>query len=161
LKDQGRPDEAMKQYRKSHELLQGRKAGRQALTNWAYLLQDLERFDEAVERAKQAIDAEPDSFWPYFDCANALSQSGHPNEALLPLDKAIERDREHPYPRHNRANLLFELGRYKDGWEEWRNARDCYQKVIEKAEDPERIPDLARDFGNVLAGIFNDYSAAE
>jgi len=121
----------------------------------------LERFDEAVARAKQALDADPDDFWPYLDYGSVLWQSGRPNEALLAYDQAIERDREHPYPHHYRASLLFELGRYKDGWEEWRTASDCYRKAIDKTEDPEEIADRAHYFGNVLAQVFNDYRAAE
>ena len=166
LKDQGHSDRAIEQFRRSNELFQAHesKSRKFPLSNWADALVDLERFTEAVERAKQAIEADPDDFVRYFNYAGVLSQSGRPKDALVALGQAIERDREHPYSHHNRANLLFELGNYKEGWGEWRLARDGYpralDKAVERSDDLERA-DLARYFGNVMAVVFNDYPAAE
>src|SRR5262249_22056648 len=58
LKNQGRAGEAIERYRRSHEILEakGHQGRKVVLANWAFALLDLERFDEAVERAKQALD---------------------------------------------------------------------------------------------------------
>src|SRR5262249_3034457 len=57
LRARGRPEQAIEQLQKAHEMLDegGSKIRKFPLSIWAYALLDLERSDEAVERAKQAI----------------------------------------------------------------------------------------------------------
>jgi pentatricopeptide repeat protein len=174
LADQGQFENALQQYRKSSDIYQKQRSDnlRYALINSALALQELERFDEAIEKARQATEAEPTDVWVLFDYAGVLAASDRLDDALAVLNTAIARESErhdeyphaHPYLRHNRAHYLFALGRYKESWTEWRNAYDAYERIIPTLSDSEKAEEkaaVAANFGTILSSLFYEFEAAE
>ena len=69
-------------------------------------------------------------------------------------------DHDDPLPRHSKAHFLFQLGRYEEGWREWRAARQCYERAL---DGELRADQLAKAvyFAGVLGEIFTDNEKSE
>ena len=82
----GNLSEAISLYRQSIDLKPSAEA--HTFLGWTYSM--LERYDEAIEQCKIAIELDPDYGNPYNDIGSYLLTQGRPEEALEWLEKATE-----------------------------------------------------------------------
>ena len=150
-------DRARKLWQKSQETGNESLALRQS----AYALNQTERFEEAAQKCKSAVEIAPDEAWGYFDFANVLSDGGRYRDAIDQLGKAIKLDPDNPYLHHNKADFSFRLGRYEEGWREWDEAKRCYRQALRKGVIKSDHASQATYFGDVLREVYYDYRASE
>ena len=91
---------------------------------WTYSM--LERYEEAIEQCKIAIDLDPEYGNPYNDIGSYLITQGRPEEAIEWLEKATEANRyDSPqYPFINMGQAFEQQKRY-------RSALKAYNKALE------------------------------
>ncbi|HOW98008.1 MAG TPA: tetratricopeptide repeat protein [Kiritimatiellia bacterium] len=80
-----------------------------------------DRFGEAVESFRAALQIHPRSARTHFNLANTLGKMGRGPEALAAYDRALAEDPLHAKSRFNKAHLLASLGRAEEaaaGYEE-------------------------------------------
>jgi len=135
-------------------------------------------FAEAVEAYDKAAELWPASSvdrklaainWAdaHFRYAISLSEKGRSLDAIAQYDRAIALDAESPYPYHNKADQLFQLGRYQEGWDAWEDAFDRFNAAFKAAlqRQPAELTPLETEraayFGYMLTRVFADYAAAD
>jgi len=130
---QERFDDAIEQYRQADELWQkkGSKDRKYALLNWGLALREQEKFEDAKTKfdcAQKIIKGDAQAVFRY---GLSLADLGQYQDAIVQFDKASMLDQDDPLPRHAKADLLFRLGCYEEGWTGWRAARQCYERLLD------------------------------
>ena len=118
----GNLSEAITLYRQSIDLQPSAEA--HTFLGWTYSM--LERYDDAIEQCKIAIEIDPDYGNPYNDIGSYLLTKGQPAEAIEWLEKAIQAMRyDSPqYPLINMGQAFEQQRRY-------RSALQAYDKALE------------------------------
>ena len=118
----GNLSEAIVLYRQSIDLQPSAEA--HTFLGWTYSM--LERYEEAIEQCKIAIDLDPEYGNPYNDIGSYLITQGRPEEAIEWLEKATEANRyDSPqYPFINMGQAFEQQKRY-------RSALKAYNKALE------------------------------
>ncbi len=95
---------------------------------WAHSM--LLEYDEAITDCKYAIEVDPDFGNPYNDIGAYLIETGHANDAIPWLEKAIIAPRYEArcYPHYN-------LGRVYESRREWKKAKECYENALSENKD--------------------------
>ena len=75
---------------------------------------DKNRWDEVIEWASKAIDADPENYRAYANRAGALAESGRAKEALLDADQAIALNPDFGPGYHNRGHAYKVIGNMRD-----------------------------------------------
>jgi len=93
--------------------------------NYANLLRDQDRLDEALPLYREAVRLAPGSLSALTNLASALSADGQPEAQLAVLEAAEKIDPVNPDTHWDKALALLMLGRVKEGLDEyeWRHAR--------------------------------------
>ena len=68
--------------------------------NWAETLRKLDRNEEALEKYRQAVEADPSEVWTYLDWAETLRKLDRNEEALAVYAQALEK-----VPRRDHAQV--------------------------------------------------------
>jgi tetratricopeptide (TPR) repeat protein len=92
------------------------------LFKMGYTLAQQERYEEAIERYKEALALDADNTYIHQALASAYRKMGEYTLARNHLDKAIALDATNPINYYNYGNLLVDMG-----------AKDDAQKMYEKA----------------------------
>jgi len=96
----------------------------------------------------------------YFGWGNALASQRRYEGAIAKQRRATELVRDYAYAHHNLASYLWFQGKFKEGWEEWRHARDAYERSKAKALESQDS-DLFQYYGTLLHKIFRRFDDAE
>ncbi|WP_455202819.1 tetratricopeptide repeat protein [Kaarinaea lacus] len=72
------------------------------------------RWEEVIEWATKAINADPENYRAYANRAGALAEAGHANEALLDADQAIALNPNFGPGYHNRGHAYKVIGNMRD-----------------------------------------------
>lgn len=123
---QGDLQEAIQFYHKSIEAF----PTPEALTFLAWALSFLDKYDEAIEFCKRAIELDPEFGNPYNDIGAYLIELNKLDDAVPYLEKAIKAQRYETYcfPHYNLGRIWEKKGMIK-------KARESFQKSLE--ENPE------------------------
>ncbi len=104
--------------------------------NYAILLKNLGRNEEAEKHYKRALEIDPDDAEAHYNYAILLQNLGRKKEAEKHYKRALEIDPEYAAAHYNYAILLEELGRKKE-------AEKHYKRALEID------PDYAKDWANL------------
>jgi len=88
------------------------------------VLDELKRFDDAIESYNRAIEVHPDKAAPYISRSYAFIRKGEIKEALNDLDIAISLEPFRKEAYNNRADAYRRIGKYREA------ITDC-QKALE------------------------------
>lgn len=113
LRASGRRAAALACYRRAAEI-DPHQPG--VLGNLGNLLKDLDLFEEAVTLLRGAVAQEPANPHTHRNLGLALKEAGELEAALEALDEACRLDPSAPAQRFERALLLLQLGRFREGW---------------------------------------------
>ena len=175
LTERGRPVDAVVQLR---EAVKADPKDPETYSTLGFALVGQRNFADAIANYRKAIDLWPagsaDRHNAALICADVhfrygveLSEDGRAGDAIEQYDKAIALDADGPYPYHNKADQLFQLGDYQKGWSAWDAAFDSFNVSfkVAKARQPADVTDLEREraayFGYMLTRVFGEYAAAE
>ncbi len=123
---EGEYREAIELYTRSLECIPSAEA--YTFRGWAHSL--LEEYEEAIEDCKRAIEVDPDFGNPYNDIGAYLIETGHHDEAIPWLEKAIVA------PRYEaRCYAHYNLGRVYELRRDWKRARECYANSLTENRD--------------------------
>ena len=111
--------------------------------NYANLLDDLGRRDEAEDHYKKAIESDSNNAKAHYNYANLLDDLGRQDGAEYHYKEALEVDSNAALTHNNYAKLLNNLGRQDE-------AEDCYKKAIEL--DP-KYAAAHSNYGVLLANL--------
>jgi len=117
----GRPEEALKAFKKAVEL---DPESAVAQSNLAKCLQGLSRFSEAEAAARRAVKLDPEFGRAWNNWGNALLSLGRAAEAVEKLREAVSKDPKDPMVHNNLGNALQADGRPEGALEEYRLAVD-------------------------------------
>jgi tetratricopeptide (TPR) repeat protein len=123
---QGKMDEAIELYQKSLALYPTAEA--YTFLGWAYSFQD--RYDEAIEECKKAIELDPDFGNPYNDIGAYLIEQKKWDEAIPWLEKATTAKRYESY-----CYPLYNLGRVWEEKGQWMQAFEYYDAALRDNPD--------------------------
>lgn len=138
----GELNAAIVNYRKSIEVCPTAEA--HTFLGWTYSF--LERFDQAIEECKRAIDLDPELGNPYNDIGAYLIEKGCFDEALPYLDKAVKAKRY-----ENPCFAYFNMGRIWEKKGDTARAVRAYKKALK--ENPNYS--LAKIAIKKIEGVFN------
>ena len=118
---QGNLTEAISLYKRSLKMKETAEA--HTFLGWTYSM--MERYDEAIDACKKAIEVDPEYGNPYNDIGSYLIATGKPEEAIDWLDKATHASRYESkhFPYINMAQAFESQGRY-------RSALQAYDKAL-------------------------------
>jgi len=160
---QERFDDAIEQYRQADERWQkkGSKDRKYALWHWGWVLREQEKFEDAKTKfdcAQEIIKGDAEAVFHY---GVSLTDLGQYQDAMVQFDKASVLDKDDPLPRHWKADLLFRLGCYEEGWKGWWAARQCYERLLDgELRGAERLR-KALYLAGVLAEVFESYEESD
>jgi tetratricopeptide (TPR) repeat protein len=156
-------DEAIEPLRKADELWAKKPSEDRniALRNWGSALVRQEQFEDATAKYALAVKIAPRSLEAIVDYGNIRAEIGRYRDALVELDKASSLAPDDPLPHNNKADFLFELGRYEDGWKEWRRAWQCYELKLKGEPWTAEQLEVAVYFADVLRDAFKFYDKSE
>ena len=139
---QGHLEEAIQLYKKSIELYPTAEA--HTFLGWAYSFRG--RYGEAIDECKRAIAIDPEFGNPYNDIGAYLIETGHLDEAVEWLEKALlaKRYESYCFPHYN-------LGRVWEQKGNWWRAYESYHQAL--SSSPEYT--LAKKALARLAGMMN------
>jgi tetratricopeptide (TPR) repeat protein len=171
LVGQGNHEAAIAEFRKAKQMVVPLdNSCRYILWRLGNALLNRERFDESLAAYKQAVDMSPATgYFGHLGYGYALASAGQNGLAFTQYELAIKADEHHPYARNNKADLLFRLGRYKEGWAAWEEARTRYEEaepiLTRGSSKPGEVAisdclERGAYFADVLRDIFNDYDRA-
>ncbi len=124
----GHIEPAIEDYKKSIEIYPTAKA--HTFLGWAYSL--INRFEDAIEHCKYAIELDPDFGNPYNDIGSYLITLKQYEEALFWLERALDaKNYDHRY------YPLYNIGRVYEKKGEWFTAIHFYQDALEIKPDYE------------------------
>jgi len=126
LQLEGKLDVAIELYRRSISAFPTAEA--YTFLGWTYSW--MERYDDAIREAQQAIALNPDYGNPYNDIGVYLMAQGKPDEAIPWLNQAIQAKRyaSPQFPWLNLGNIWVLK-------EEWGRALACYEEALKLAPD--------------------------
>jgi Tetratricopeptide repeat len=109
----------------------------EALTNRGVALEQLARFDEAVEEYDRALAVRPAYAEALYNRGAALVQVARLEEAVEAYDRALAIRPDYVPCQFNKALLLLLIGRFAEGWQgyEWRRKMDRW--VLRDLPGPE------------------------
>jgi tetratricopeptide (TPR) repeat protein len=84
--------------------------------NYGYILQKLERHDDALIYFQRALIAAPNSVSTLLNCGTSLYQLNRLTEALANFDRALVLEPKNVNALYNRANVLCELRRFDEAF---------------------------------------------
>jgi tetratricopeptide (TPR) repeat protein len=156
-------DDAIEQYRKADDLWARDKSDNRklALWNWGLALLEQERFDDAIAKYEEATIVAPTDPDGLFYCGNIFTASWRYREGIKRFEQSSKLDPGNPFPHHNKADALFQLGRYEDGWKEWTTAREKYENKIPGELKDKEDADTALGFADMLREIFSQHAKSE
>jgi tetratricopeptide (TPR) repeat protein len=160
---QERFDDAIEQYGQADELWQkkGSKDRKYALWYWGSVLREQEKFEDAKTKfdcAQEIIKGDAEAVFYY---GVSLTDLGQYQDAIVQFDKASVLDKDDSLPRHWKADLLFRLGCYEEGWKGWWAARQCYERLLDgELRGAEHLSN-AIGFAAVLGDIFESYEDSD
>ena len=99
----------------------------------AHILRRLERFEEAIEEARAALDVDPKSVWGHSLLASSLLLSGQRQEAIDVAARLVEIDPTEGSAHYVRGRALVELGRPTDAvsaFDELLATSDCHSLLL-------------------------------
>ena len=114
--DEGRQQDAMKEYLKAIELYP-ENAG--AYIGRGNIYSDLGNPEEALKNYDKAIELDPNYAIAYSNRGNRYKQLGQYEEALKDHDKAIELDPNLAIAYYNRGNVYIMLGQYEEALKDY------------------------------------------
>lgn len=120
---EGKLQEAMALYRQSISLHPTAEA--HTFLGWAYSLQ--QHYGDAIRECERAIAVDPEFGNPYNDIGAYLIETGHEDEALSWLEKAVHAKRydNYCYPHYNMGRVWEKKG-------DWERALTCYRRSLEQ-----------------------------
>jgi DNA-binding transcriptional MerR regulator len=86
----------------------------------AHALQQLDRREEAGERYRQIVEADPDHADAWNNLGVLLAQQERPAEACEAFRRALAADQANELARYNLADALDEIGRFDEAADHWR-----------------------------------------
>ena len=137
-----RPEEALGYYEQASNL-------KPALFNRGKALQELKRFESAVESYEKGLQVEPDNAEALSNCASALLILQKPEEALRYCERAIALKPDFPEAYNNLGGALRRLGKHEEAVEA------CEIALQLKPEYPTALSNLAS-----IMVAFNRFSEA-
>jgi tetratricopeptide (TPR) repeat protein len=84
--------------------------------NYGYILQKLERHDDALVYFKRALIAAPNNISTLLNCGTSLYQLNRLTEALANFDRVLALEPKNINALYNRANVLCELRRFDEAF---------------------------------------------
>ena len=151
LKDQGRCDDAEKEWRVAIRADPDYAA---AHSNLGALLKDQGRYDDAEKEYREAIRADPDIAAAHSNLGNLLDNLKRYDEAEKEYRDAIRANPDYAAAHSNLGNLLKDQGRYDEAEKEY---RDAIQADLDFAEahgnlgllflEKERPEEAKKEFG--------------
>ncbi len=132
-----------------------------ALWNWGNALLEKEQFDEAIEKYALATEIVPQTARAFLYYGSSLAKAGRYRDSIAQYNKASKLDPGDPYPRHNRAESLFQLGRYEEGWDAWRTAWLCYEHRLNGNLRGAEQLEMAVNYADLLRDMFRYYETAK
>jgi tetratricopeptide (TPR) repeat protein len=114
---QERFDKAIQQYCQADDLWQKKESPtrKHALRAWGSALRQQEKFDEATDKFRRAVEVDPRDFGAVYEYGQSLAELGSYRDAIAQFNNASLLDQDHPFPHQSKALSLFELGRYEEG----------------------------------------------
>ncbi|OGW72705.1 MAG: hypothetical protein A2Y02_00515 [Omnitrophica bacterium GWA2_52_12] len=138
----GKLEDAIRLYHQSLEAQPTAEA--HTFLGWAYSMQN--RYDDAIEECRKAIELDPDYGNPYNDIGSYLIERGELDEAIGWLEKAAQAKRYESY-----CYPHFNLGRVWEKKGDWQKAVRSYQDALRENRDYT----LAKRALNRLFGLMN------
>jgi tetratricopeptide (TPR) repeat protein len=159
----GRIDDAVQEYGKADKLWMKVKSDNRkiALWNWGTALLEQERFDDAIAKYGEATSIAPTDPWGFFYCGNSFTASWRYRDGITQFELSAKLDPGHHFPHHNKADALFQLGRYEDGWKEWTIAREKYDTKIPSELKDKEDTEIALGYADMLREIFSQHAKSE
>jgi tetratricopeptide (TPR) repeat protein len=111
LAAQGRPDEAIAEYREGLRIDPAHAATRSKLGN---ALADQGRFEDAAREYEQALRGEPNDHKTRNNYARVLLRLGRADEGVRELEAAVRLRPDYGLARYNLASVLLRMGRVRD-----------------------------------------------
>ncbi len=128
LRDQGKLDEAIPEYRKA-TLLEPKLAGTHGDLGLALLAKG--ELDEALAECKKTIELVPQFAGAHTNLGMVLRKKGLVDEAIAEYQKAIELDPKAAGPHHNLGNALHQKGSLDEAIAEWKKEIDLNPKNVD------------------------------
>src|SRR5208282_480349 len=115
----GKMEESIVQVRRAIEINPDMPEGHAVL---GLSLSEIGRLDEALEILNKAIERDPNRAGTHLDLGNVHWKMGKHEQTLASFSRAIECEPDNPALHWSRARVLLQLGRLREGWEEfeWR-----------------------------------------
>jgi tetratricopeptide (TPR) repeat protein len=137
--DSGRPEEAVKAYRKALGI-----GGPDASTyfNMANALSVLGKKERAIERYFQCVELDPEFTEAWNNLGVLLSDAGQPKEAASAFERALKANPRYTDARYNLADLLDETGKEAAARPHWRAYLRHDQRSEWAAHARKRLSDI-------------------
>ena len=115
----------------------------EAYNNLAVCYRREYHLDWSIEACKKALEFRKDWADPYNNLAACYVNEGNPEEGLQYSDKALELNqpgtKEYSKVVWNRALMLLEMGRFKEGFDLYEAGLECGERPVRNySEDPEK-----------------------
>ncbi|MGL4370832.1 MAG: tetratricopeptide repeat protein, partial [Spirochaetota bacterium] len=124
LFQKGELEQALRYYRKIVDIEPASERARTAYINMGIVLDEAQRFEEAVEAYNSALTINPKDDTALYNLGIAYKHAGKPEEALRSWKKATELNPDSEKPLIARADLLYERGQYDDALEDYGRIAD-------------------------------------
>ncbi|MGQ8364309.1 tetratricopeptide repeat protein [Glaciecola sp. 1036] len=127
--------------------------------------QGIERFEEAQEYYEKSIHwyikTLPDqAFFPYGNLGVLHAKKGEYTSAFDYFEKAVKVNNSSPFPYHNLAHYQFKIGKYEEGWKNWRAAIARYNEAKSDKIDYYSLSDQ-NTLAQLITMLDADYAGAE
>lgn len=111
----------------------------EVLFKMGYILQQLEREDEALEYYKEALEGDKDNEYIHNSLATIFRARGEFASAKTHLSASLSIDNKNPLTYYNYGNLLVDMEHLEEAKEMYKNALEIKPDFIEAKEELEKL----------------------
>jgi tetratricopeptide (TPR) repeat protein len=124
LFQKGELEQALRYYKKIVEIEPASERAHTAFVNIGIVLDEAQRFDEAIEAYNNALTINPKDDVALYNLGIAYKHAGKPDEALRAWKKSSELNPDNEKPLIARADMLYERGEFDDALEDYGKIAD-------------------------------------
>ena len=107
-----------------------------ACINLAGILEQQERYEEALPWALKAIELNPDCYMAHYNLANNYRELGRLREAIVHYERAVSINPAYVRADWNLGICHLHLGNYEQGWQRYENRVSAEEVKIDQFTEP-------------------------